>query len=385
MTNLNTVPESIYIHIPFCKTKCPYCDFASWANKEDAIEKYFNALLFEIRTKCEAYKNKRNGETTDQRISDINTIFIGGGTPSLISPEYYKKLFNELKKYFEISNKCEITLELNPGTAREDFLDGYKSLGINRISIGAQSFSENILEKLGRKHSVTETIDAINKIKSAGFDNFNLDLIFSVPGMTKETWIESVYRALEFKPKHISAYSLIIEPGTPFEHTYKNPKTLPDDDFAFELYYKLCEILKSDGFNHYEVSNFAKPGFECKHNLTYWESKEYFAFGVSAHRYLNGLRTSNIRHLETYIVYPNRETIIDYPIDYNFEKIMLSSRLNYGFDLNLVEKITSKNSEKIRELLKDLSNEGYLELSEGKIHLTDKGMFLNNEILLKLM
>ena len=360
-------PESIYIHIPFCKTKCPYCDFASWANKEHLTEHYFNALISEIQTKCEAYRSYRDGETARRRTgvsayrqtgeSPIRSIFIGGGTPSLVAPEYYERLFNELRKYFEISKDCEITLELNPGTARDDYLSGYKELGINRISIGAQSFNEKILETLGRKHSVEDTVFAINKVKEKGFDNFNLDLIFAVPGMTCEIWTDSIYKALEFNPKHISSYSLIIEPNTPFENIYKNPKLLPEDDFSAKLYDELCEILKKAGFVHYEISNFAKPHYESRHNLTYWLAKEYFAFGLGAHRYLNRMRTSNARELETYIASPCIEKIIDYPIDYNFEKIMLSSRLN----------------------------EGFLELSRDKIHLTDKGFFVNNEILLKLL
>ena len=400
--------ESIYIHIPFCNTKCPYCDFASWARKEHLIEEYFEALIWEIRTKCEAYNalsSLREALATKQShnvkqpgdcfvrakalprndSTTIKTLFIGGGTPSLISPEQYEKLFSELKKYFNFADDCETTLELNPGTAREDFLSGYKKLGINRISIGAQSFNETILEILRRKHTVEDTVYAIKKIKEAGFTNFNLDLIFSVPGMTKEIWRETVYKALEFGPKHISAYSLIIEPDTPFEHIYKDKKLLSSDDFAFELYFELCNILKGSGFIHYEVSNFAKKGYEAKHNLTYWLGKEYFAFGASAHRYLNGLRTSNIRNLETYIANPNTETIIDYPVDYNFEKIMLSSRLKSGFDLSLVKQISTKSQVEITNLLKEFANEGFIELSRDKIHLTDRGMFINNEILLKLI
>ena len=370
--------ESIYIHIPFCKTKCPYCDFASWSNKENLIDRYFEALIWEVKSKCEAYFNYI-------ALSNIKTIFIGGGTPSLIAPEYYEKLFDELNKYFKIKKDCEITLELNPGTVKDDYLIGYKKLGINRISIGAQSFNEKVLTTLGRKHSVEETIDAINKTKSAGFTNFNLDFIFTVPGMTKDMWVESIYKGLEYNPKHISAYSLIIEPNTPFENIYKDPKSLPTDDFSYELYFELCKILKQSDFVHYEISNFAKSGYESKHNLTYWLAKEYFAFGVNAHRYLNGLRTSNKRDLETYISNPNLEMIIDYPADNNFEKIMLGSRLSQGFDINLIEKVTTKSQDEIRSLLNELSNQGFLELSRDKIHLTEKGLFLNNEILLKLI
>ena len=373
--------ESIYIHIPFCKTKCPYCDFASWAKKEHLIDRYFDALLFEIRTKCEAYNAFHVGVYCNK---PLRTIFIGGGTPSLIAPEYYEKLFHELKKYFEFESDCEITLELNPGTARDDFLEGYKKLGINRISIGAQSFNEKILETLGRKHSVYDTIEAIEKVKKAGIENFNLDFIYAVPGITKEIWRDSVCRALEFEPKHISAYSLTIESNTPFEQIYKNRKSLPSDDFAFDLYFELCSILKANNFIHYEVSNFAKAGYESKHNINYWLAKEFFAFGTGAHRHLNKLRTSNIKDFETYIAHPTLENIIDFETDQKFEKIMLNSRLNTGFELDLIKEVTTKSHKEVTKVLTDLSNEGYLELLNNKIHLTDKGLFVNNEILLKL-
>lgn len=373
--------ESIYIHVPFCETKCSYCDFASWAKKEHLIDKYFDALIFEIKTKCSAYfACSEPGLATM-----IKTIFIGGGTPSLISPEYYEKLFGELKKHFTFDNNCEITMELNPGTAKDDYLEGYKKLGINRISIGVQSFSEKILKTFGRKHSVIDTVEAIEKVKKAGIKNFNLDFIYAAPGITKEIWGDSVYRALEFEPKHISAYSLIIEPNTLFEKIYKNQELLPSDDFAYDLYFDLCSILKENDFVHYEISNFAIPGYESKHNINYWQAKEFFAFGAGAHRYLNKLRTNNIRDLETYISCPNLENIIDFQTSEKFEKIMLNSRLNAGFELDLIKEVTTKSHKDITKLLNDLSNEGYLELLNNKIYLTDKGLFVNNEILLKLI
>ena len=369
--------QSIYIHIPFCKSKCPYCDFASWANKEDLIEKYFDALLHEIQTKCEVYSS--HGSTQPS----IKTIFLGGGTPSLIHPDLYKKLFNELKKYFLLEKNCEVTLELNPGTAKEDYLNGYKKLGINRISIGAQSFNENILKTLGRGHSIQDTIFAINKTRESGFENFNLDFIYAVPGMTKEIWKDTILEALKFEPKHISAYSLTIEQNTPFKKIYKKPPL--DDDSTFELYIYLCNVLKEAGFIHYEISNFAKPGFESKHNLTYWLQEEYFAFGINAHRYLNGLRSSNLRELEKYIENPNHEIILDFGTSHDFEKLMLNSRLMHGFDINTACKISNKSQPEIRALLNRLRQEGYVELSNDKVHLTDKGMFVNNEILLQLI
>lgn len=387
--------QSIYIHIPFCKSKCPYCDFASWANKGHLVEQYFDALISEIQTKCEAYRSWRTGVPESRRTgefphlsifpSPVRSIFLGGGTPSLLSPEYYEKLFGVLKTYFNIDDDCEITLELNPGTARDDYLKGYKELGINRISIGAQSFNEKVLEKLGRKHSVMDTIEAINKVKSAGFENFSLDLIYAVPGMTKDIWSDTLNQTLELKPNHISAYTLIIEPETPFEKIYKDPKSLPNDDFTFELYIEACNLFRKNGYLHYEISNFAKPSYECKHNLTYWQNKEYFAFGVGSHRYLNGLRTCNVKSLEEYILAPNVEYITNFPLDYNFEKIMLSSRLKNGFDLGSLQKISSKKHQEMRSLLLELSKNGLLELFNRKIHLTDKGLFVNNEILLRLL
>lgn len=390
MNNINA--QSIYIHIPFCKSKCPYCDFTSWANKENLIDKYFEALLYEIKTKCEVYGSYRNGEMAKWRSPcchvttlPIRSIFIGGGTPSLIPPEYYEKIFNELNKYFVISKDCEITLELNPGTASKNYLKDYKYLGINRISIGVQSFNEEILQTLGRKHTVAEAIDAINMVKDTGFVNFSFDLIFAVPGMTKETWISTIYKALKFNPKHISAYSLIIEPDTPFENIYKDSKLLLKDELTFDLYMELCKILKQNNFIHYEISNFARQDYESKHNLNYWLAKEYFAFGVSAHRYLNGLRTRNIKELNQYILSPNIETILDFQINYHFEKVMLMSRLNTGFTVDLLEKVSSKSTAEIKRVIMALLNSNLIELSRNKMHLTDEGFFVNNEILLKLM
>ena len=374
--------KSIYIHIPFCKSKCPYCDFASWAGKENLIEKYFDALIKEIRTKSEAYISLHNNE---KKLANIKTIFIGGGTPSLIEPTFYKRLFDELKKYFILDNDCEITLELNPGSTREDYLKGYKKLGINRISIGAQSFNEEILKILGRKHSIEDTIKAINLTKDAGFENFSLDLIYNVPEMTKNIWEETINEVILLKPKHISAYSLIIEPNTPFENIYKDPNLLPTDDFSYELYLMLCNVLKKEGFIHYEISNFAKVGYESKHNLTYWHANEYFAFGISAHRFLNGLRTNNTGNLEEYINHPCIETIIDFKYDQKFEQLMLQSRLQKGFNKNLINKVSKKTNDELSVILGELSKNGLIELLEDNVSLTEKGMYLNNEILLRLM
>ena len=391
-TNMNTSAQSrlkevksIYLHIPFCSTKCPYCDFASWANSEHLIDNYFNALTNEIETKCNAYTDYRNAvvETPQRGVSTIKTIFIGGGTPSLIPSEYYKKLFHELKKYFVFSENCEITLELNPGTAREDYLKGYKELGINRISIGAQSFNQQILDLLGRKHSVADTVYAIEQVKNAGFKNFSLDLIYAVPEMKKEIWLDTIYRAIEFAPKHISAYSLTIEKNTPFASVYSDSKLLLSDDFTYELYMDLCIILKKESFIHYEISNFAKKDFESRHNINYWDGGDFFAFGNSAHRCLNGMRTKNLRNLQEYINNPYLEEIVDLTSD-KFDKVMLNLRLNRGVEFDLLKQVSEREENDLTKLLTDLSAEGYLNLRDDKVFLTDKGFFVSNEILVKL-
>lgn len=377
--------KSIYIHIPFCKTKCPYCDFASWSNKENLIDQYFDALIKEIESKCTAYSVQHEADKKkNSKIAEIKTIFIGGGTPTLVAPDYYERLCKALKKYFHILHDAEITMECNPGTAKEDFFKGYKKIGINRISIGAQSFDENILEILGRKHSIEETIEAIDIVTKTGFENFSLDLIYGIPKMTMDIWEKTIHKALSFEPKHISSYSLTIEANTPFEAIYKDKTKLPCDDEVFFMYTKLCDILESQGFNHYEISNFGKAGYESKHNLTYWNAEEYFAFGNSAHRYLNELRTSNLRGLDEYIKSPNHEIIHDFTANKNFDKIMLTSRLKSGFEVSLLEKVSTKNKTEIKSMIQDLKSEGFIDINEGFINLTDKGMFLNYEILLKL-
>ena len=287
--------SSIYLHIPFCETKCIYCDFYSIENR-DSLENFLIALDKEIELRA----------TNDFTTEEVETIFFGGGTPSLLSPLQFEKIFNKLYKYFKISPNAEITTEANPGTVSVEKLKSYRTLGINRISFGAQSFFEDELKFLSRIHSVDEIDSAIRNAKSAGFENINLDLIFALPNQTLERWDYNLTRAINLEPNHISAYSLIVEPNTPLIKLVKSGivKTLPEELDA-RFYSHTIEKLNQNGFNQYEISNFSKPGFECKHNLNYWNHTNYISFGPSAHSFWKNENSSkrwwNSRSVKDYI------------------------------------------------------------------------------------
>lgn len=281
----------IYVHIPFCKQKCNYCDFISYCDKNDLVEKYIEALKQEIKNNIE-----------DVSKYEISTIYIGGGTPSYIESKYIGEILETIKQKYNISKNAEITIEVNPGTATKEKLKNYVEAGINRVSLGLQSCNNNLLKMIGRIHTYEEFLNTYKLAREVGFKNINVDLIIGLPNQTLDDVKKSLEEIIKLKPEHISVYSLIVEEGTPIEKKIeKGELKLPDEELERKEYWEVKSTLESSGYKHYEISNFAKEGYESKHNVNCWEQKEYLGFGVAAHSYINRIRYSNTENIEKYI------------------------------------------------------------------------------------
>jgi putative coproporphyrinogen dehydrogenase len=377
----------IYIHIPFCIKKCDYCDFISYTNCYDLQEKYVKKLIEEIEENRDLLKN-----------NFISTIYIGGGTPSSIKPEFIKKILDKIYEICEISQisekiKIETTIEVNPGTTTRNNLQLYKNCGINRLSIGLQSTNDTILETIGRIHNYKQFLDTYKWAKEAGFKNINVDLMLGLPGQDIETLKESLENIVNLQPmpNHISVYSLIVEEGTKIEQNINLGKLkLPDDEEERKQYHYTKNYLELNGYKHYEISNFAKPGFESKHNMNCWKQKQYVGFGVAAHSYVNGIRYANTTDLKEYL------NIKENPKEKNFKKIKTVEEKQNKFDmekefmmlgLRKLEGISiSKFEEKFgenpiylfRNELQKLVEENLLEVDLDDIRLTNKGLDFAN-------
>ena len=290
----------IYVHIPFCKHKCYYCDFISYANKESLVERYINVLIREITDV--ATGNRLDYENGIDELFNVNTIYIGGGTPSFIESKYIVNIISTIKEYFKINENAEITLEVNPGTVNENKLKDYFNAGVNRLSIGLQATNDSLLKEIGRIHTYEEFLNTYKLARKIGFKNINADLMIGLPKQTIEDVEKAVNDLIKLGLEHISVYSLILEEGTVLEEQIRSGKLkLPEDEEEREMYWKVKSILEANGYIHYEISNFAKKGYESQHNLDCWRQKEYVGFGVAAHSYTNDVRYSNIENLEEYI------------------------------------------------------------------------------------
>lgn len=355
--------KSIYIHIPFCKTKCNYCNFISFAQKDDFIRKYFNALEKEIAQSMTCFEQV------------FNTVYIGGGTPSTIETGYYEKILPLINK----AENAEVTIEVNPGTVTLSYLKELKALSFNRLSIGVQNFDDNILKTLNRLHTAQEAVNTVNMAKAAGFSNISIDLIYGLPGQTLYNWEQTLYRAIDLSLEHISAYGLKIEEDTEFARNL--PQNLPDDDETAKMYLKTIEILEQKGFQHYEISNFSKPGFESRHNLAYWNNEEYFGFGLGAHGYIKGVRYSNVENLQQYIQNPlakaSEKKLSQQEMDE--ETVFLGLRLRKGIN---VDEFFIK---RFIHIIKKYSSLGMLKLEENILTLTPRGVLLSNNILAEFL
>lgn len=328
-------PISIYVHVPFCASKCVYCDFNSFSptTVKVSIETYFEALIKEINL----YREVLSGAT-------IETLFFGGGTPSLVEPRHIESVLTALKAYSTFSETAEITIECNPESLTQEKLTAYKAMGINRLSIGLQTTHNHLLKEIGRVHSYERFLEAYHAAREVGFDNINIDLMFGLPKQSKEDFLKSIHDVLALKPQHIASYSLKVEEGTPL-YVLQGEGVFETMDEALEreLYHLLIDTLAQNGIDQYELSNFAIKGKESKHNCVYWKNKPYLGFGASAHSKYDDYRFSNFSDLELYCDYvaagdkPIAENqFIDTEEDL-FESIMLGLRLNEGLDTKAIE------------------------------------------------
>ena len=367
----------LYVHIPFCIRKCAYCDFASFSGVASNIRaRYIDRLCEEI----ESYK--REDKTR------VDTVFFGGGTPSLLSPDELSKILAAARSAFDITPDAEITMEMNPGTVTLDTVRAYAALGVNRASVGCQSFNENELKILGRIHNSALIYDAVRIVREAGISNISLDLMYGIPEQTAESFAHTLREALSLEPTHLSVYGLILEEGTPFFNAREN-LPLPTEDEECDMYALASKILGDGGFSHYEISNYARPGFECRHNLKYWRDEEYIGVGLAAYSYYGKKRFGNTSKLEeyisnSYVQYRYGEDISD--TDEAFEYVMMRLRLSEGFSLSdyrtrFGADFTDGRAEKI-ERYRAL---GYIAITPDRLALTERGFYISNTILSDLL
>lgn len=369
----------IYVHIPFCKQKCYYCDFVSYANCDKKVEEYIRALKAEIR------EESKNINSEDYI---INTIYIGGGTPSFINEKYISEIVYEIKENYNVEKDAEITIEVNPGTVNEEKLKEYVKIGINRLSIGLQSTKNELLKGIGRIHTYEEFLNCYNLARKVGFKNINVDLMLALPNQTLENVEESLKEVIKLKPNHISFYSLIVEENTPIEKMIEQGKlALPNEEIERKMYWKAKKILEENNYIHYEISNFAKKGYESKHNLNCWNQKEYLGFGVAAHSYFENKRYCNTNSIEEYCKNINEEKLnknriiceIQTEEEKKKEYMLLGLRKIEGVDIQeFKNKFVENPIYKFHKELEKLVNEDLIEIDLNKIKLTNKGLDFAN-------
>ena len=369
----------IYVHIPFCKQKCKYCDFVSFTNCEEKYENYFESIIKEI-------ENKR----LDTSNTIVSTIYIGGGTPSIVPPKFIEQILNKIKTKFKLSENAEITIEINPGTVNIEKLQYYYNIGINRLSIGLQSADDRLLELIGRIHTYTEFKEAYTLARNIGFQNINVDLMIGLPTQSLEDVKKTLESIIEKNPEHISVYSLIVEEGTKmFDLISNNILQLPDEKIEREMYWFVKNTLEKNGYFQYEISNFSKKGYESHHNMNCWKQMEYIGYGVAAHSYFNNKRFSNINNIVEYIKNCEADNI-EKNIILNEEQdkteqmkeyVLLSLRKIEGVNIEAFKNKFNENSIEIfKGEIDKLINENLIENVDGYIRLTSKGLDLANQV-----
>ncbi|MCB8926324.1 MAG: radical SAM family heme chaperone HemW [Ardenticatenaceae bacterium] len=380
---------SLYLHIPFCKHRCAYCDFNTYTSLLDLRETYADALVMEM------------AQVTGGVRRPVHTIFFGGGTPSLMSPASLERILAGVRAHFDLAADAEVTMEANPGTVDLDYLTAVHQAGINRISFGVQSVVASELALLEREHDFGTVVDAVAMARQVGLDNFNLDLIYGVPGQTLKSWEQSVRTVLDLDPTHLSLYCLTIEPGTPMQRWLLNGRIQPPDpDLAADQYELACTLLAEHDYDHYEISNWAKPGKECEHNLTYWRNGEYLGLGAGAHGHAAGVRYQIVKQPRVYLRRLEEAAAPGYPLSTAVaashpvsraeaisDTMMTQLRLlNEGLDLAAFEaKFGQSVAEVYDGTLDQMVEWDLVEVANGRLRLTQKGWFLSNQVFYRFM
>ncbi|MBA4372905.1 MAG: coproporphyrinogen III oxidase [Thermodesulfovibrio sp.] len=367
--------DALYIHLPFCARKCLYCDFLSVPFSAARAEQYVVAVCTELSMKKKLFES-------------LSTLYIGGGTPTLLGLERLVRLFRCLRDTCGLSPDTEITLEANPGTVSSDLLDALRSLGVNRLSIGVQSFQDSELKVLGRIHNSAEAACAIAEASASGFSNISLDLMYGIPGQTMASWKDTLSQAVSLGPTHISAYELTPEKETPLFGMLSSGKlSLPHEDLVLDMYGFAIDFLGEHGYRHYEISNFARPGRECRHNLNYWDRGDYAGVGAGAHSFVNGIRAYNSSDLEHYIeelhfrCLPQKEEQALTRAEASREHIFLGLRKTEG--ILMTSPVFSVFH--LHEAASGLLEKGYLKTCGEYLSLTRRGLVVSNMVIGKLL
>ena len=374
---------SLYIHIPLCVKKCAYCDFASFAGRMGQRDRYVKAVCREIRAQAAFFGRRR-----------VRTIFFGGGTPTLLAGGHVQKLMDTVRACFDVEADAEITMEGNPGTLTAENLAAYRKAGVNRLSLGVQSMDDTLLAAVGRIHTAKEAEDAVAMARMAGFGNINLDLMYGLPGQTAAQWQDTLERAMALSPEHMSCYSLILEDGTPLAASVKagTCAPLPDEDAMDEMDALTREMTREAGYAQYEVSNYAKPGRECRHNIVYWECLPYLGFGLNAHSDMDGRRFYNPESWEDYLIMAESgETARDAEgnnsrEDRMFERMMMGLRQVRGTDSARFKRDFGVSPEAVwPRTIADMKARNLMTHNNERIRLTERGMQVMNGVLVSLM
>ncbi len=366
----------IYIHIPFCASKCSYCDFYSLANCENAMPDYQKALIAHMEESADAIKNY-----------EVDSVYFGGGTPSFYGAGRIIELFDTLKLNGNVRLDAEVTVECNPDSMTYAELKKLRQEGVNRLSIGVQASDNDLLRLIGRRHTFQQAVRAFQEARRAGFDNLSIDLIYGLPSQTKSDWADSLSKVLELHPEHISCYGLKLEEGTRMYEEYKDSPILPSEDEQADMYSYAAELLERYGYRQYEISNFAAPGFESKHNLKYWNLDDYMGFGPGAHSCVGNLRYSFVRDLKQYMAGIRRKTSIldEYqqvePLERAVEYLMLAMRTSRGVSEEDYRKRTQSDWKPIHKALRAFRTKGWAEETDGRWHFTVPGYLISNTLI----